>query len=98
MTLPIRRPTGHWSGPAFTGSALTRAPAPAAQRLCVRRRAACMPRVVVTGGPGVGKTTLLAQLHASGYTIVSESARAIISERRRRGQSPRPEPAEFARE
>src|SRR5580765_5662026 len=27
-----------------------------------------MPRVVVKGGPGVGKTTLLAQLHAGGYT------------------------------
>jgi predicted ATPase len=64
----------------------------------VRRRVAYMPRVVVKGGPGVGKTTLLAQLHAGGYTTVSESARAIISERRRRGQSPRPEPAEFARE
>lgn len=57
-----------------------------------------MPRVIVTGGPGVGKTTLLAELHASGYTTVSESARAIISERRARGQSPRPEPAAFARE
>jgi len=57
-----------------------------------------MPRVIVTGGPGVSKTTLLAELHASGYTTVSESALAIISERRARGQSPRPEPAAFARE
>ena len=57
-----------------------------------------MPRVVITGGPGVGKTTLLAELASRGYATVSESARAIISERRAQGQSPRPEPAAFARE
>ena len=57
-----------------------------------------MPRVVITGGPGVGKTTLLAELEARGYTTVSESARAIISERRAQGLSPRPEPVAFAQE
>ena len=57
-----------------------------------------MPRVVITGGPGVGKTTLLAELSARGYATVAESARAIISERRARGQSPRPEPIAFAQE
>ena len=57
-----------------------------------------MPRIVITGGPGVGKTTLLAELRARGYATVSESARAIISERRAQGQSPRPEPVAFARE
>jgi len=57
-----------------------------------------MPRVVITGGPGVGKTTLLAELGARGCATVAESARAIISERRARGQSPRPEPVAFARE
>jgi predicted ATPase len=57
-----------------------------------------MPRVLITGGPGVGKTTLLAEFEARGYATVSESARAIIAERRARGQSPRPEPVAFARE
>lgn len=57
-----------------------------------------MPRVLITGGPGVGKTTLLAELAARGYETVAESARAIISERRARGQSPRPEPVAFAQE
>ncbi|HET9204630.1 MAG TPA: AAA family ATPase [Burkholderiaceae bacterium] len=55
-------------------------------------------RVLITGGPGVGKTTLLSELGARGYATVAESARAIISERRARGQSPRPEPMEFAQE
>ena len=57
-----------------------------------------MPRVLITGGPGVGKTTLLAELAARGYATVSESARAIIAERRAQGQSPRPEPVAFAQE
>ncbi len=57
-----------------------------------------MPRVVITGGPGVGKTMLLAELAERGYATVAESARAIISERRARGQSPRPEPVAFAQE
>ena len=57
-----------------------------------------MPCVVITGGPGVGKTTLLAELSARGHTTVSESARAIISERRAQGLSPRPEPVAFAQE
>ena len=57
-----------------------------------------MPRVLITGGPGVGKTTLLAELSAKGYKTVAESARAIISERLARGQSPRPDPIAFAHE
>lgn len=57
-----------------------------------------MPHVVLTGGPGAGKTVLLAELAAMGYATVSESARAIISERLAQGQSPRPEPLAFARE
>lgn len=63
-----------------------------------RRLPSLMPRVVITGGPGVGKTTLLAELAARGYATVAESARAIISERRVQGQRPRPEPPAFARE
>jgi predicted ATPase len=57
-----------------------------------------MPRVVITGGPGAGKTTLLLELRARGYATVAESARAVIAERRAQGQSPRPEPVDFAKE
>jgi predicted ATPase len=57
-----------------------------------------MSRVVFTGGPGVGKTTLLLALQARGYAIVGDSARAIIQDRRRRGLSPRPNAYEFAQE
>jgi alkanesulfonate monooxygenase SsuD/methylene tetrahydromethanopterin reductase-like flavin-dependent oxidoreductase (luciferase family) len=49
-----------------------------------------MSRIVITGGPGAGKTTLLLALQARGYTIVGDSARAIIQDRRRRHLSPRP--------
>ena len=57
-----------------------------------------MPPVIVTGGPGVGKTTLLAELAAMGYATVEESARAIIAERLARGASRRPDARTFARE
>ncbi len=57
-----------------------------------------MSRIVVTGGPGAGKTTLLLALQARGYTIVGDSARAIIHDRRRRGLSPRPNTYEFVHE
>lgn len=55
-------------------------------------------RVIITGGPGAGKTTLLAELATLGYATVEESARAIIAERVAAGETPRPEPAAFARE
>lgn len=35
---------------------------------------------IITGGPGVGKTTLLKQLEKMGYQTVSEDARKIIQE------------------
>src|SRR6185295_14436206 len=57
-----------------------------------------MSRIAVTGGPGAGKTTLLLALQARGYTIVGDSARTIIQDRRRRGLSPRPNAYEFAHE
>jgi predicted ATPase len=57
-----------------------------------------VPRVIITGGPGVGKTTLLAELAARGYSTVEESARAIIAQRLASGASSRPEPLAFARE
>ncbi len=55
-----------------------------------------MPRIVITGGPGAGKTTLLLALQARGCTIVGDSARTIIQDRRRRGLSARPDASEFA--
>jgi predicted ATPase len=57
-----------------------------------------MPLVVFTGGPGAGKTTVLDELARMGYATMPDAARAVIAERRRRGDTPRPEPAPFARE
>lgn len=57
-----------------------------------------MPRIVITGAPGAGKTALLLALQARGYTIVGDSPRIIIQERRKRGLSPRPDAYEFAQE
>ena len=53
-------------------------------------------RVVVTGGPGAGKTVLLDELTRRGYPVAADSARAIIRERVARGLPKRPEPGEFA--
>jgi predicted ATPase len=57
-----------------------------------------MPRIILTGGPGTGKTTLLAELAGMGYTTVEDSARAIIAERLAAGASRRPDLPVFARE
>ena len=57
-----------------------------------------MRRVILSGGPGAGKTTLISELSARGYLTVSESAREVIAERLASGDSPRPEPAAFALE
>jgi predicted ATPase len=57
-----------------------------------------MSRIVITGGPGARKTTLLLALQARGYTIVGDSARTVIQDRKRRGLSPRPSPSAFAQE
>lgn len=55
-------------------------------------------RIVVTGGPGAGKTALLDELARRGHPYAAESARAIIRERLAQGLPPRPEPIDFARE
>lgn len=52
--------------------------------------------IVISGGPGAGKTTVLGQLALAGYSVVPEVARRIIAERKAMQLSPRPEPAEFA--
>lgn len=53
-------------------------------------------RVVITGGPGAGKTALLNELSRLGFATVGDTPRAIIRSRRARGLSPRPPPLEFA--
>ena len=55
-------------------------------------------RVVVTGGPGAGKTVLLDELARRGHPYAPESARAVIRERLAQGLPSRPAPAEFAQE
>jgi len=55
-------------------------------------------RVLLSGGPGAGKTTVLERLGQRGFSIVPEVARGIIAERKARGLSPRPPPEAFARE
>src|SRR5262249_6667101 len=57
-----------------------------------------MSSVIITGGPGAGKTMLLAELAARGYITVEESARAIIAERLGSGASRRPDSLACARE
>lgn len=57
-----------------------------------------MLRVVLTGGPGAGKTAVLNELRSRGYGGADDSARAYIAERRSQGLSPRPELLEFASE
>jgi predicted ATPase len=54
--------------------------------------------VIITGGPGSGKSAILDSLSALGYKFVPETARTIIKERVGRGLPPRPNPDEFARQ
>jgi len=53
-------------------------------------------RVVITGGPGAGKTTLVRECGRRGFATVEDTPRAIIRSRRALGLSPRPSPLEFA--
>jgi predicted ATPase len=55
-------------------------------------------RVVLTGGPGASKTTLLETLRARGFATVPETAREIIEARRHQGLAPRPPAQQFAEE
>lgn len=47
--------------------------------------------VVLTGAPGVGKTTLVNELRASGLTCVDEPAREILAEQRAKNSDGIPE-------
>ena len=55
-------------------------------------------RVILTGGPGAGKTAVLEELERRGYRVVPEAARTIIRNRKREGLPLRPPPLEFARQ
>ena len=57
-----------------------------------------MQRIVLTGGPGAGKTTVLEELRHRGYATGDDAARSIIRERKHAGLSPRPDPATFAKQ
>jgi predicted ATPase len=54
--------------------------------------------IIITGGPGSGKSSILESLSKLGYTVIGETARLIIRERLQRGLSPRPSPEEFAQQ
>ena len=54
--------------------------------------------VVLTGGPGGGKSTVIEALQQLGFESVEETARLMIKKRRTAGLSPRPSPIEFATE
>jgi predicted ATPase len=54
-------------------------------------------RVVLAGGPGTGKTSVLEIFAARGIHCASDVAREIIRQRLRDGLTPRPGPVEFAR-
>jgi len=53
--------------------------------------------IVVTGGPGGGKSTLLDALGKKGFKYINETGRTIIKERISKGLSPRPDLEEFAK-
>lgn len=57
-----------------------------------------MQRIVLTGGPGAGKTTTLDVLRNQGYATGDDAARSIIRERKRAGLSPRPDARTFAQQ
>ncbi len=44
-----------------------------------------MKRILLTGGPGTGKTTILSELHKRGYNCLQEISRNIILEAQQRG-------------
>lgn len=57
-----------------------------------------MQRIVLTGGPGAGKTTALEMLSSQGYATGPDAARSIIRARKRAGLSPRPDASTFAQQ
>lgn len=54
-------------------------------RRMMRAILVCMARYVLTGAPGVGKTTLLNALRVRGYSVVAEAATDVIAAGQARG-------------
>jgi predicted ATPase len=52
-------------------------------------------RVVITGGPGTGKTSLLEDIKAPERHVMVDTAREIIRARHAKGLSSRPDPEQF---
>lgn len=50
-----------------------------------RTKGADLRRIVITGGPGAGKTTLIERLARAGYAHIPETGRAIIREQTETG-------------
>jgi predicted ATPase len=44
-----------------------------------------MRRIVITGGPGTGKTSLITALESKGYTCLPEISRQVTLEAREKG-------------
>lgn len=57
-----------------------------------------MQRIVLTGGPGAGKTTTINLLNHLGFETGRDAARSIIRERKKAGLPPRPDPITFAQQ
>lgn len=55
-------------------------------------------RVVLTGGPGAGKTAVIEVLRTKGYEAAEDAARSIIRARKAAGLAPRPGPRVFAQQ
>ena len=57
-----------------------------------------MQRIVLTGGPGAGKTTAPEVLRNHGYATGDDAARSIIRERKLSGLPSTPDAPIFARQ
>lgn len=54
-------------------------------------------RIIITGGPGSGKSTLIERIKALGYSCVEEAAREVINQYEGRNVSPWGDMQEFVR-
>jgi predicted ATPase len=57
-----------------------------------------MQRIVLTGGPGAGKTRALELIRGQGYSTGEDAPRLIIRERKLAGLPPRPDALTFAQQ